>query len=126
MNLHAILHRTDSEMCFPVSKDTVVVRLRTARGDCDTVTLVWMDTYRSMGGDMTEYSASMRRVASDGLFDHYEAELSPVRNGVVYYFRLSDECFYGGYSFFEAKPSREEQYFLCCMVSSLDIFSVPS
>lgn len=126
MNLHAVLHRTDSEMCFPVSEDTVVIRLRTARGDCASVTLVWMDTYRSMGGDFTEYSAVMQKISSDALFDHYEAELSPVRNGAVYYFRLGDDLFYGGYSFSKTKPSREEQFFLCCMVSGPDIFAVPS
>ena len=126
MNLHAVYHRTDSEMCFPVSEDTVVVRLRTAKGDFPSVSLVWMDTYRSMRGDLTEYSLVMKRIASDELFDHYEAELSPVNNGVVYYFRLSDDLFYGGYSFSCAKPSREEQFFLCCMVSPADIFSVPS
>jgi glycosidase len=88
--------------------------------------LIWFDTYLTMRGDGVEHSALMKAVASDQLFDYFEAAIDPVANGAFYYFRLSDDLYYGGYCFSETRPDREDQFFLCCYVAQQNVFTVPS
>lgn len=68
----ALLHRPDLPYAYPGPDRSLVVRLRTGRGDLEQVRVVYRDRYRPPSADRAR---PMRRVGRDEDFDYYEAEI---------------------------------------------------
>lgn len=126
MNRHAVFHQTNSEYCFPMPGDSLVVRLRTARGDCDAVTIHWHDKYRFNRGDRTHRAVMMTRFARTELFDFWEGVIDPVGNGARYFFELAPGIYFGAQGFYDTFATIVPQFFWYSYVRPQDIFTVPS
>lgn len=86
MNLEAIYHRTGGNWCYMYDRDTVHIRVRTRRGDLDTVDVV--------AGDKYDFAHTLKRIpmsnfASDALFDYWQAEVTTPHRRLQYYFRFA-------------------------------------
>lgn len=93
MNAHALLHVMDSPLCFPVSSDEMIIRLRTAKDDVDKVTCIYESKY--VIGKKQKY-ASMHKAYSGALFDFYEVKLKlkDTRIGYVFFVESGNEKYY--------------------------------
>mgnify|MGYP001029681244 CR=1 FL=1 len=86
MNLEAIYHRTGQAWCYMYDKDTVHIRVRTKRGDMDAVDVFAGDKYDF---ERTLRQIEMRILATDALFDYWQAEVTTPHRRLQYYFRFT-------------------------------------
>lgn len=87
MNEYAILHRPEAPWGFPVSDNTVVLRLRIDKNDApERIDILHNNKY-----DFTQsrFSTEMTRLYEDRLFAWYEAELELCDRRLAYVFELT-------------------------------------
>lgn len=94
MEPRAILHRSRSVDCFPVSEHGLCLRLRTGRGDFDRVSVIYTDNKFTWTERRVE--RTMERALSDSRYDYYTVRLDGEDSRFAYLFRLSagDRSFY--------------------------------
>lgn len=85
MNLHALYHRPKSNYCYCYDFDRVHIRFRAARKDLEQVVLIHGDKYEWQN---KQYKV-MELVATDALYDYFEAEVEPVNKRLAYIFELT-------------------------------------
>ena len=88
MNKAAILHIPESRYCFAYGKDQLHIRLRTAKNDLESVTLIYAVKYDWLTDRKT---VQMQKQYSDDLYDYYTIALSVPDSRIGYIFYLTDE-----------------------------------
>lgn len=88
MNLEAIYHRCQLNWAYAYDEKTLHIRIRTKKNDLTSVILYSGDKY---GWDHTNTKTSMKKIASDQLFDYWQGEIQPQYKRAVYFFELNDE-----------------------------------
>lgn len=78
-----------SSYAHGTDEETLVIRLRTAKDDCEEVSLFVGDT-ACRKNPIDFFEVKMEKVAWDLYFDYYEAEFKSPYKRVYYYFDLSD------------------------------------
>ena len=93
MNKTAILHIPESQYSFAYGDHELRIRLRAARGDLDSVTLIYAVKYDWL---THRKSCPMQKSYSDDLYDYYTAALSvpDPRIGYVFYLKRGEEAYY--------------------------------
>lgn len=128
MQLQAVLHVPLSNYAFAENEKSLVIRLRTAKDDIETCCLYYGDRVCEKDPiDVTEIK--MKKIASDELFDYYEAGIEDNYTRVCYYFGLEDEkshIFYSGYGFSQEMKCSRTQYFQFPYIRREDIPRIPS
>ena len=113
MDRKAVLHIPMSEYAHSVREGRVVIRLRTARDDLASCTLYYGDRACRLN-PVVFTPIQMQVVASDRMFDYYEAEFDSPYTRLCYYFELcaGDErvLYYGDLFSAETVPERSEYY----------------
>lgn len=87
MNKHAIHHLSDSPYAYPKDENTLVLRIRCARGDMEKVSVVYKDRYDWVNKGK---ALEMELISETELFSVFEAEIKVPRNRYRYYFELTD------------------------------------
>lgn len=85
MNKHAIYHAIKSNYSFPVSDKELVVRLRVAKGDAESVELIYSMKYE---WTLRRESCPMRKEFSDDLFDYFTVRMELADTRFAYIFRI--------------------------------------
>ena len=108
MNNTALLHITDSNYCFPVSENEIVIRLRAAKDDLDNAYLIYESKYSFA---KKRKKALMRRAYRSSLFDFFEIRLKLKDVRLAYIFKLES----GGeeYYFSEDGATKTYDFSLC-------------
>ena len=114
MKYEAILHIPMSQYAFGLDETHVVYRLRAARGDLKSCTLIYGD--RSCRRTPVDYFyAEMEKVCQDNLFDWWEVTLETHIKRLCYGFRLVDQkdesTLYYGDQFNEELTIDRSEYF---------------
>ncbi|HIW32799.1 MAG TPA: alpha-glycosidase [Candidatus Paenibacillus intestinavium] len=126
MNLEAIYHRSQQNWAYAYDKQTLHIRLRTKKDDLTEVVLYSGDKY---GWEHTDAVSPMKKLASDGLFDYWEAEIQPKYRRTVYYFELSDgtqKKYMLEKGFFDQHPEiKYEGLFDFPFLNPIDVISPP-
>lgn len=93
MNKTAILHIPESQYSFAYGDHELRIRLRAARGDLDSVTLIYAVKYDWL---TDRKSLPMQKSCSDELYDYYTAALSvpDPRIGYIFYLKCGEEAYY--------------------------------
>lgn len=86
MLLEAIYHRPKSNYAYAYDEKTLHIRVRTKRDDMDEVTLFHCDKYNLHETGFTK--VEMKKMASDSLFDYYQAEVQPEYRRCAYLFEF--------------------------------------
>lgn len=109
MNLQAICHRPKSNYAYAICDNTILIRIRTAKGDCKRVRLVIGVKHK--WADKETYD--MEKTASDHLFDYYQFSYQVRESQLGYYFLISDDTTTVVYSEsgFSQKFDDENAYF---------------
>ena len=117
MNKAAIWHEATSRYCFCLEPGRFLFRLQTGAEPLGAVFLHTRDKYLPLTVRDTRQKTPMVRVASDGLRDYYEAELSFQVVCLRYYFEIVDadgtSWFYSNDRFTRNPPTDIERYFDC-------------
>ena len=87
MNQFALLHITDSEYCFPVSENEIVIRLRTAKNDIERAYIIYESKY-VIGN--SQQKLQMKKELSGELYDYYSIRLKLEDTRLAYVFYLYD------------------------------------
>lgn len=128
MQLSAISHHSTARDCYALGKGQFLIRLRTGKGDIQSVTIHYQDKYLPLSIQDTRRTAPMQRIASDHTLDYWEVVLSCDVVCLRYWFEIQDNSgrvmFYSNYRFSEEEFSdiddmfnlpqnlREEEQFL--------------
>lgn len=93
MNKTALLHIPESQYCFAYGKNELRIRLRAAKNDLDSVTLIYAVKYDWL---TNRKSVPMQKGYSDALYDYYTVALpvSDSRIGYVFYVTRGEEAYY--------------------------------
>ncbi len=84
MNVHAIQHIQKSNYAFAVDKNHIKVRVRTAKDDVDKVYVVYSDKFDWESREKIK----LEKIATDEMFDFYEAKLYLKDVRFVYLFEI--------------------------------------
>ncbi len=98
MNPAAILHRPMSEYAFALDGTHYVFRLRTGKGEAESVRFYYAD--RAVMTPELQFSVlPMKKFREDKYFDWYETRLETPFERIAYYFELKSGtetlCYYG-------------------------------
>lgn len=87
MNRYAIWHIADSSYCFPISKNEIVLRLRTGKNDIACAEVLYESKY--VIGEKQK-KAKMRKAYTGEIFDFYEVKLTLEDTRLAYVFYVND------------------------------------
>lgn len=95
MNKEAIFHSMDSEYAYPISNDTMVIKLRAKKDDVKNCYLFYGDRFSS-DENLKVKSISMEKYSTDEYYDYFVAKFKSEYNRLFYYFKLcnDDNVFY--------------------------------
>ena len=117
MNYAAVFHEATQRFCFCLEPGRFLFRLQTAHDDMLRITLHSRDKYMPLKWKDTRKATPMKKVASDGLRDYYEAELEFQMVCLRYCFELEDRqgnrVFYSNSGFTDELPEDIERHFDC-------------
>ena len=130
MNLAAIHHEATQRWCYALEKDRFLIRIQTAKDDVRSIYLHTRDKYIPLKFFDSRKVTEMRKVASDGLRDYYEAELSFHMVCLRYCFHIvgvdGTETVLANDGFVRQIPEDKERMFDCCQnLREEELFSVP-
>ena len=91
MNRHALLHIPESRFCFPLSKEEVVIRLRTAKEDADAGLKVKIIYGVKYDYQKERFTAEVPLKYEDELYAFYEVKLNIKDVRFVYIFELEEK-----------------------------------
>ncbi|MCM0649496.1 alpha-glycosidase [Clostridium swellfunianum] len=127
MNKHAIYHITDIPYAYGIDEKTLLIRIRTAKGDIARAIIYYKDRYDWENPFKTKIMAVTE---SDELFDYYEAEISVEEGRYRYYFGLQDvkneRTFLTERGMFtELREPKEQGAFQFAYLNSIDVYESP-
>lgn len=89
MNIEAIYHSMDSEYAYPISLDTMVIKLRAKKDDIKKCYLFYGERFSS-DEDATLQTVKMDKYSTDEYFDYFIAKYKSKYNRLFYYFKIDD------------------------------------
>lgn len=128
MRLEAIWHQPLTHYASALDEHTIMIRIRTGKGDISQCDLYYGDRVYPKNPIMM-FKRSMQKVGSDALFDYYEVELKSDYTRICYYFHLQDhdsEIYYMGGRFKTCVGEDRTQFFQFPFIRREDITFVPS
>ena len=116
-----------SEYAHGLDEKRIVIRLRSARGDLERVTLWYGDT-ACRRTPIDWFPEPMERVLSDEYHDYWELTLESPYHRIFYHFELFDgaeRCYYYGGVFTDKLVDDRSEYFKLPFNHRADIARVP-
>lgn len=128
MQLQAITHIPLSKDAYMVNENTIVIRLKVGKGDIKSSDVYYGDRV-CMSEPILVKRVSMKKIASDELFDYFEGEIKSEYTRVCYYFHIKDiegkETYYSEYGFSEKMTCCRTQYFQFPYLHRNDMICIP-
>lgn len=116
-----VIHHPENDYFYATGRNSYTVKLAVKQGDACRAFLHCRDKYIPEDSVNTAGSTVMRRVASDGLYDFYEADINADMLCVRYFFEMQDgqgeTLYYGNYGFYEKLPEDIDDMFDCPLAS---------
>jgi len=123
MNITAVYHEPKSRYAYAYDKDTLHVRIRTAKDDIDKIDLIWGDQFNHMecrpgsGNWIWNHreaeTLEMKKEYTDEFYDYWFVEFRAEWHRVRYVFVLQDgenEILYGSRFKYDLKKNEEKRY----------------
>ena len=135
MNYAAIYHRPESEYAFLLDKETMHIRIRTAKDDIRKVEIVYGDPYaiRSLNSNWYLQKVPMKKGLSTDVYDYWTISIKDPKHRVAYGFYLTDtegeEVLYNDQgiktSYSQEYLKNENNYFRMPFFQEIDMFKAP-
>lgn len=123
----AILHMPLSQYAYAINENELVIRIRTAKNDIDSVYLYF--------GDRVAYVepipvtvVKLERTAKDDLFDYYEAHINTEYTRVCYYFLLcagNEKLYFYSRGFDKKMDAHRTEYFQFPFIRREEVIDEP-
>ncbi|MBR1392026.1 MAG: alpha-glycosidase [Lachnospiraceae bacterium] len=127
MNKEAVLHMPLSQYAYAEDEHKLTIRIRCAKNDIRECRLFYGDRV-DMQEPVRTTELVMEKVASDDLYDYFEADIEDRYTRVCYYFRLDDgeikEYFYSR-GFCKRLQAHRTEYFQFPYIRREDITDIP-
>ncbi len=127
MKKEAILHIPLSQYAYAEDEHSLIIRIRTAKNDISECTLFYGDR-ADPGKNIRMTALGMEKIATDDLFDYYEAAVRDRYTRICYYFRLDDgveRAYYYERDFCDSLSCGRTEYFQFPYIRREDALSVP-
>ena len=132
MNYAGIYHRPESEFAYLYTKDSMRIRLQTARNEIKSVGLISGDFYTFAEEKWYQKQQSMNKAYTTDNHDYWEIEVTAPHHRLAYAFCITDyagkKVFYtdqGAFDFEEQRLNRDNLYFRMPYFQEIDRFKVP-
>ena len=135
MNYAAIYHRPESEYAFLLDKETMHIRIRTAKDGIRKVEIVYGDPYaiRSLNSNWYLQKVPMKKGLSTDVYDYWTISIKEPKHRVAYGFYLTDtegeEVLYNDQgiktSYSQEYLKNENNYFRMPFFQEIDMFKAP-
>lgn len=135
MNYAAIYHRPESEYAFLLDKETMHIRIRTAKDDIRKVEIVYGDPYaiRSLNSNWYLQKVPMEKGLSTDVYDYWTISIKEPKHRVAYGFYLTDtegeEVLYNDQgiktTYSQEYLKNENNYFRMPFFQEIDMFKAP-
>lgn len=139
MNKAAIYHRPESEYAYLYKKNDMRVRIRTAKNDIQSITIISGDPYDWQDGIWKKSSDTiMTKALTTDTHQYWESSLTATHNRLNYGFIITDQqgykIFYGDQGFEAARSSDQKNtglmgannYFKMPFFQEIDRFKAPN
>lgn len=128
MNKHAIFHILDVPYVYGIDKENLIVRIRTAKGEMESLIIHYKDRY---DWENPFNKKKMYLAETDSLFDYYEVQLHVKEQRYRYFFELKD--YEGNIEFLNErgvlqslKEPKEQECFQFPFLNPADVYDSPS
>ncbi len=125
----AVYHQIDSSYAYAISKDHLLLKLRTKKQDIEEINVAVFGRYKRIQNIReSALIVAMKKVSSDQLFDYYEVVVEAGFLGIQYVFELknnNDIAYYGNYRFWDSFPHETNRYFTMPTMGEKDLFTIP-
>lgn len=91
IELSSIYHRTTDNYCYLLNEKTLQLRIRTKKGNVDTIEVVYGDQYKIKDHKWAISYHAMNKMASDSLHDYWEVTINTEDKRIRYGFILKGE-----------------------------------
>ncbi|MDD2262195.1 MAG: glycoside hydrolase family 13 protein [Clostridia bacterium] len=124
MNRHAVYHISRGAYAYAIGEYTLCVRLRTAKNDCTTVKVHYLNVYNHSNN---RKKASMEKILQDEYYDIYEAQLKLEERHFKYFFELKNdkESVYYTSDGFISNGVKNENSFFFPVINDDEIYTFP-
>ena len=126
----AIYHRAGNNYAYAYDEKTLHIRLRTKKGDADSVSLIHGDPYDWTKEGWQTSSSLMTLSGTDEYFDYYFIAIQPPYRRLRYGFELKsgkETLIYTEKGFYEKAPFDDTAYYFCFpFLNAIDVFRAPS
>lgn len=126
----AIYHRAGNNFAYAYDETTLHIRLRTKKGDVDSVTLIHGDPYDWTKDGWQTSRSLMTLSGTDEYFDYYFIAIQPPFRRLRYGFELKggDETLvFTEKGFYNEAPFDDTAYYFCFpFLNGIDVFRAPS
>ncbi|MEK3855537.1 alpha-glycosidase [Cytobacillus sp. FSL H8-0458] len=129
MEKAAIIHYPADHFVYPISRETLHIRLQTKKDDITEVTLLHGDQYLWADGKWQYEKTDMKKSGSDGIHDYWHAYINPTFRRSRYGFHLKsgeEELILTEKGFYEEAPADSGYYFNFPYLHSEEVFQAPS
>ena len=125
MLFNAVYHRPKGNFAYAYDKQTIHIRIKTAKADIEKCYIVFGDKYDWSN----QYSVkSMTKLCSDALFDYWQANIVPPNRRLCYMFLFEsgkEKYWYTEYGFHKEQPTDVNFMFEYPFLHEIDIFKTP-
>ncbi|MCA1031012.1 alpha-glycosidase [Bacillus timonensis] len=125
----AIYHRPKNNFAYAYDENTLHIRLRTKKGDVDTVHLIFGDPYVYNEDGWISNKKEMTISGSDELFDYWFTAVTPDFKRLRYGFELHDDnetLIYTEKGFIQEVKADSSYYFCFPFLNNIDVFKAPT
>ncbi|GGB59052.1 glycoside hydrolase family 13 protein [Fictibacillus barbaricus] len=126
----AIYHRAGNNYAYAYDEKTLHIRLRTKKGDVDSVSLIHGDPYDWTKEGWQTSSSLMTLSGTDEYFDYYFIAIQPPYRRLRYGFEIKsgkETLIYTEKGFYEKAPFDDTAYYFCFpFLNAIDVFRAPS
>lgn len=123
----AVYHKICSDYAYALSREELLIKIRTKKNDAEKINLIYLDKYK-YPTNKENFTIVMEKMASDNLFDYYEAVIKHNFISVNYFFEFIDgmeTLYYANYLFSAEQPEDGQEFFNFPVMDEKDIFLVP-
>ncbi|MBH0170505.1 MAG: glycoside hydrolase family 13 protein [Bacillota bacterium] len=126
----AIYHRAGNNFAYAYDETTLHIRLRTKKGDVDSVTLIHGDPYDWTKDGWQTSRSLMTLSGTDEYFDYYFIAIQPPFRRLRYGFELKsgvETLVFTEKGFYNEAPFDDTAYYFCFpFLNGIDVFRAPS
>lgn len=125
----SLYHRPIDEWAYPINEETVHLKMRSRRGELQSVTLIYGDPFDWQHGQWMKSHVPLEKIGTDALFDYWLVALRPATRRLRYAFWLQgheEQLYFSEKGVFPHLPEDIGCCFCFPYLHGSDVFQIPA